>query len=95
MKALELMDYTHTKHKTDINLDELDKIDVISINVVSGDEIATIDYKNGETVSIDVDSLAGNKRFHDDYDGTYILYFSGGINRLDEFERRSDTYWWC
>lgn len=95
MKVLELMDFTNTKHETDIDLDELDKIDSITISVISGDEIATITYKNGETVSIDADILADGKRFHDDYDGTYILYSSGSVNRLDEFEKRSDTYWWC
>ena len=90
-KYLEIMDYKGIKHETDIDLDNLDEIDTIFISVVSGDEIATVAYKNGQSVTIDSDHLAKNQRCQHDYDGGYILY-SSHINRLEEFEERNTSY---
>ena len=91
MKHLEIMDYKGIKHETDIDLDNLNEIDTIFISVVSGDEIATVAYKNGQSVTIDSDHLAKNQRYRHDYDGGYILY-SSHINRLEEFEERNTSY---
>jgi len=94
MTSLELMTYDKRKYKTDVDLDKLDEIDTIVISVITGDEIATVHYKDGHEDVIDSDILADGKRFHDEFDGIYILY-SDGTNRLEEFKKREDTYWWC
>ena len=94
MKPLELMNYEYVRYKTDIDLDRLDEIETITISVISGDEIATITYKNGQTISIDADDLAERRRIHDHFEGTYILYSEGCVNMLEEFEKRETADWW-
>ena len=48
MKELILFDFDDNKTKTGVDLDDLSEILRIDIQVISGDEIARITYKNGQ-----------------------------------------------
>lgn len=89
-RYLTIMDFADRKVETEIDLSRLDEIESIYIDVVSGDEIAIVYYKDGRTRSFD---SAEGTRIVDFEDGSYLLYDCDmGINRIKEFERRDDSY---
>lgn len=90
MKELELMDYAGHKYPTRIDLDHLDNILQIEITVMTGDEIATVLYGNGTVVEFD--SSCNAPRALDFFDGKYCLYLVNGINRINEFINRKNSY---
>lgn len=94
MKKLKLMNFNDERFDTEIDLDKLNEISKIEIEVITGDEVATITYKTGVVLTIDSAVLANCLRSEDFYDGNYILYSDeDGINRLEEFEKRTHSYW--
>lgn len=90
MGKLVLMDYARNKIVTDFDLDEnLDKILRIDIEVITGDEVATIIFKDGIKVIYD----SATDRISDFYDGGYCLFNSEqDINLIDLFNKREKTY---
>lgn len=86
---LEIMDYNDEKIKTKINLDKLDEILLIIIEVVSGDELISVIYQNGEYERFN----SNYRRIMNFYEGGYILYSKKEkINRIEEFLKRKDSY---
>ena len=95
MKKLMLMNYKNDMIETKIDLEMLAPIASITIEIVSGDEIATIRGIDGATFTFDSD--VENKRILQYYDGEYTLYDNswdvGRINEmLNRFENRRDSY---
>lgn len=87
MTTLKIMDYKGELTDTGVSLDNLEDILRIDLDVVTGDEIATVIYKNGEREVYD----SSSNRLQDFYDCGYCLY-GAGVNRLEEFERRKSSY---
>ena len=81
------MDYRNTEYDTGVSLDDLSGIDNIQITILSGDEIATVTYKDGDSDMFD----SSVTRIMDFFDGSYTLY-SNSINRIEEFNKRKDSY---
>lgn len=89
MNKLEIMNYMNVLVKTDIDLDDLSKIETIKITVLTGDEICDVWYTDGRCASYD----SADDRIQDFYDGSYILYSQReGINLLEKFTKRKNSY---
>lgn len=80
---LELYDYKGNITNTEIDLDKLDDIFMITIKVVSGDEIAEVIYKNGTKEVFD----SSDSRMWDFDDGEEIIY-SPEVNLIKEYKER-------
>lgn len=86
---LEIMDYKGKKTKTTIDLNKLEDIQRIEIEVVTGDEICRVQYKDGKRDMFDSCSF----RMSDFYDGEYTLYdVLDNTNYLDVFKKRETSY---
>ena len=68
--TLTLLDYENRKMSFDIG--DIKIIDNIKITVLSGDEVATVTYNNGDQVKFD--SCEEGGRLISYYDGEYVLY---------------------
>ncbi len=88
MKRLILLDYDCKEFNTGIDLDDLDDILRIDIEVVSGDEIARIIYKNGDMKEFD----SNNERMMDFEDNEYCIYQAGVKNEIDDWLKRGNPY---
>lgn len=89
MNKLKIMNYENTLVETDIDLDDLSKIEEIEITVRTGDEICDVLYADGRCASYD----SADDRIQDFYDGSYILYSQReGINLLKKFAKRKNSY---
>lgn len=89
MNLLEIMDWDNNRTTTDIDLDDLSQISRIEILVLTGDEIATIHYKDG--TEKEYDSSKG--RLRDFYDGHIVIYDEAiELDRLEEFQKRRTSY---
>ena len=88
MKQLMLLDYDCNEFPTGIDLDDLDDILRIDIEVVSGDEIARIIYKNGDMKQFD----SNNERMVDFADNEYCIYQAGVKNEIDDWLKRVHSY---
>lgn len=86
---LTIMDWNRKKVKTDVDLDRLSEICRIDIDVISGDEIATVIYKDGRRERYD----SSDDRLIDYYDLSYCLYSEyERINNLTKFKKRKNSY---
>lgn len=87
--VIELMDYQSKKVTFDIgNIEDIVKI---VIEVLTGDEVATVLYRNYNIKKFD----SSYERMTDYYDYEYIVYDAiNGINLLNDeiFLNREDTY---
>lgn len=91
MGKLILMDYAGRKVETDFDLSDenLNKVLRIDIEVITGDEIATIIFKDGTKKTYD----SATDRMGDFYDGEYCLFNSEkDINLIGLFNSRKKTY---
>lgn len=87
---LELMDYFANLHPYCIG--DFYDIKRIQIEVISGDEVATVFYKDGKDPSILVFDSSKTREM-DFYDGEYTLYEEkAGIDRFEEFNTRITSY---
>ena len=89
---LKLLDYMG--RETFENIGELEDIKAIVIRVVTGDEIASIIYKDGAISRID----SANDRMRDYFDNEYAVYVDGipteeNLLFNEEFIRRTSSYW--
>ena len=86
---LKLLDYDKKPHEFEIgNLEDIASID---IDVITGDEIAIIEYKDGSSVTHDT----ANDRFMDYFDDSYTVYNEEeGINLLmdEKWINRKSSY---
>ncbi len=85
---LNLFDYDNHVTHTGVNLCDPNIVRV-TIKVITGDEIALVDYFNGARSVYD----SSDCRKYDSFDGEYvILDRENGIDLIDEFRGRSDSY---
>lgn len=87
---LKLLDYSGAT--TEHNIGNFEDIATITITVVSGDEIATVVYKDYSTKKFD----SSTTRIIDYYDDVYEIYCFGQPENLinnPEFENRTNSYW--
>lgn len=87
---LKLLDYSD--EAVEFEIGDLSDIAVISIKVVTGDEIAKVIYKDYTTTEFD----SGTKRLQDYYDDSYEIYrYDSEKNLIDDpkFKERTKSYW--
>ena len=87
---LKLLDYRDEAVEFDIG--ELSDIAVITIKVITGDEIAKVVYKDYTTEEFD----SGTNRLRDYYDENYEIYrYDSENNLIDDpkFKERKGSYW--
>ena len=97
LTTLLLLAYNNARYDTGVDITKkgLEKLKSIQIKVLSGDEIATVKYKDGRTETYD-SSVVGGKRSHDEFDEEYILYRDGDdessvlmwLFRSDSYDKR-------
>lgn len=97
LTTLSLLAYNNARYDTGVDITKkgLEKLTSIQITVLSGDEIATVKYKDGRTETYD-SSIVGGKRSHDEFDDKYILYRDGDdessvlmwLFRSDSYDKR-------
>lgn len=75
LTTLSLLAYNNARYDTGVDITKkgLEKLKSIQIKVLSGDEIATVKYKDGRTETYD-SSIVGGKRSYDDFQDKYVLY---------------------
>ena len=88
--VIKILDY---KDKTkDVEIGELKDIKSINVNVVTGDEILIVSYKDGTEKRID--STEPGYRTRDFFDGTYVLYDEDeNINELENEEWKNRDHY--
>lgn len=87
---IKLLDYKGTK--TNVDIGDLDAIAAMSIDVITGDEILTVVYKDYTVKKFD----SSNTRCMDFYDNSYEVYnINESINLLEyeKFVHRTNSYW--
>ena len=86
--TLNLVDYDNHVIHTGVNLCD-PNIMKVTIKVITGDEVALVDYFNGARSVYD----SSDCRKYDLYDAEYvILDRENDIDLIDEFRGRSDSY---
>jgi hypothetical protein len=86
-RRIRIMDYANEWHDTGIDVE--DDVVRISIEVITGDHVATFCFSNGlcETVDSCFD------RLHDYHDGKVVIYDKDeGIDLLDQYDKIEETY---
>ena len=86
---LKLLDYDGNPFEYEIG--ELEKIKSIELEVISGDEVATIYYKDGTSAVYDT----APDRMMDFFDTSYTVYNEEGINLFNDekWVNRLDSYY--
>lgn len=86
---INIMDY---KGETrEIEIEDFDNVDLMYIEVISGDEVLTVAYKDGTIQGFD----SSNDRMINYYDETYYIYkFDNEKNAIDDpnFLNRKNSY---
>ncbi len=90
LKTLVIMDYQNHKVDTGVDITNLDNILNITIEIVTGDEIATVVFADGHIEKFD--SCPCN-RWLDFLDHEYILYSKEyDINLIPDWVNRKTSY---
>lgn len=78
LTTLSVLAYDNTRYDTGVDITKkgLELIKKITIQVIFGDEIAIVEYKDGHTERYDA-SLIGGARSGDMLDDKYVLYKEG------------------
>lgn len=86
-KFLNVMDYKHTSHETDIPVADVDSLYVV---VLTGDEVVQVNLKDGSHKVVDAIGFLDCVRADDYFDGDY------GVHKddLEEWLERKDSYEW-
>lgn len=80
--------YNYENKAVEISID-FNKVDEITVTILSGDEVLDILYLDGSSEQFD----SSNDRITNYFDGTYIPYsVRRGINFLDKWIERTDSY---
>ncbi len=84
-----LYDFTDGRYEADVDLDN-PNIAFATLDVISGDEVLTVIYRNGATRIFDADASG---RFHDFLDFSRVLVVNGKwqVDRK-RFYARKDSY---
>ena len=70
MKKFVIRNYANRPVETNVDLDAMDDIRKMSISIMSGDEILTIEYMDGHTDTID----SADDRIYGWFDGSYDIF---------------------
>lgn len=75
LTTLSLLAYNNARLVTDVDITKkgLERLKSIKIKLVSGDEIAIVNYKDGRTETYD-SSIVGGERSYDEFQDEYVLY---------------------
>ena len=91
MKIIKIMDYSCTK--VPIKIKNFEDVVRLTIEVVSGDEILHILYKNYTEEQYDSCYMLKNFRINSFYDGEYVIYdITKNINKINKWNKRKDMY---
>lgn len=85
---MKLMVMAYTNELFETNIDMAD-IDSMIVEVVTGDEVVTVNLKNGTQKQIDADELSGYGRASDYFDGSYGVHpedFEKWISRKSTYD---------
>ena len=90
---MKLLSYDGESVEIDIDLDD-PSILAASVNVISGDEVLSVLYRDGSESEYDACYLAGMWRASDHHDGSYPVVINGKwcVDK-DAFLSRKDSYW--
>ena len=85
---LKIMDYAHREYYA---MDApLNDIESVLVKVVSGDELLSIRFKDGDVRQLDVADINNDHRIVGFYDGEYLV----SNKELTAWNNREDTYEW-
>lgn len=84
---LRIFDYQKVGYDTEYDLDDIDRV---VCNVVSGDEVLIVSMKDGTTVYLDAASFSHNPRSMSYYDGTRTIT----QNELHKWNKRTRPIVW-
>lgn len=84
---IKILDYDGESYNTHI---PINKVEDVTVTVVSGDEILAIELNDGSSVILDVATINRNWRYINYYDGTYMV----SKDELLKWNNRKDTYEW-
>lgn len=86
-KTITIMDYNNVKKK--VKIDNFDNVVRLEIEVMSGDEILRVLYKDYSVEKYD----SSNSRLMDFNDAFYCIYdITKNINHLDKWKKRTSSY---
>jgi hypothetical protein len=86
--SLVLYDWANDAHEVDIDLDDKDIV-IAMLQILSGDEVLEVAYKNGMTTTID----SSDCRDTDFFDGAYVLVLNGEwVVDREKFLSRKGSY---
>lgn len=86
-KIINIMDYQGKKSK--VKIDNFDNVVRLEIEVISGDEILYVLYKDYSTEKYD----SAEDRIMDFNDAFYCIYdITKNINHLDKWKKRTSSY---
>jgi len=85
-----IMDYLDNKIDTGVSLDDIEQSDIlrIEIDVVTGDEIATITRIDGSNEQFD----SSHSRIANLADYYYPIYIKSKLNIISQFNSRKNSY---
>ncbi len=91
MIYINIMNYEGKKKLVEI--DDLDKIEEFTVDVSSGDEVFSIETKNGDVYGYDAAKELNDSRLMNFYDGCYTLIENGVVSKhFGAFLQRTNTY---
>lgn len=91
MKIIEIMDYND--NKAPVKIKNFENVVRLTIEVVSGDEILHILYKDYTQEEYDSCHMLNNFRMMNFHDDTYIIYdITKNINYIDSWSKRQTSY---
>lgn len=91
MKIIEIMDYND--NKAPVKIENFENVVRLTIEVVSGDEILHVLYKDYTQEEYDSCYMLKNFRMQDYYDDEYIIYdITKNIDYIDSWSKRETSY---
>lgn len=84
-KKVFIRDYTD--HKTEVAIKDFEKVLRLDVEIITGDEVLTVTYKDGAKISFD----SCDRRISDYYDANYEL----PLDKVDEFSNFDGSSYHC
>ena len=85
---IKLFDYADRVHEEELPIENINEIDLILVEILSGDEVVTIALKNGRVFIFDAGK---DTRFISYFDGFYVVT-GARIKEWLEFIKTPNTY---
>lgn len=84
-EKLVILDYLNNVYETDV---ELENIDFVEVEVLTGDEVIKAHMKDGSIEDFDAGIIAGCGRMIDYHDDYYVI----NAEQLGSWNKRNSTY---